>query len=72
MSSSEFGTRMERVEGRLDKAESILDSVGRVLRTIERAHDTAERRNRAPLVLFVASAIVVAAVVFVERRQQSA
>jgi hypothetical protein len=72
MSSTEFDSRMNRVEGRLDKAESLLESAGRVLRTIERAHDTAERGSRLPLLIFAASAMVAVTVVLVARRQQSA
>jgi hypothetical protein len=71
MSSTEFDTRMKRVESRLDKAESLLDSAGRALRTVERAHDTAERGSRVLRVLFAASAIVAVTVVFALRRQQS-
>ena len=71
MSSTEFEARIKQAEGRLDKAESVLDSVGRVLSSIERAHETAARRNPAPLALFAVAAIVAVTLVFVERRQHS-
>jgi hypothetical protein len=71
MSSTEFDTRMKRMEGRLDKAEGLLESAGRVLGTIERAHDKTHRVSRAPLVVVAASALAAVTGVFVVRRLQA-
>jgi hypothetical protein len=68
MSSSEFEARMKLLEGRVDKAEGVLDSLSRVLRSIERAHGMARRGRSVPLVLFAATAVVAASVVFMARR----
>jgi hypothetical protein len=72
MATSEFDTRMKRVEGRLDDAQGRLDSINRVLGSIERAHDTAERGSLVPLFLFAVSAIAAVTVAVVARRHQSA
>jgi hypothetical protein len=71
MSSTEFDTRMKRMEGRLDQAEGLLESVGRVLGTIERAHDKTHRGSRAPLVVVAASALAAMTGMFVVRRLQA-
>jgi hypothetical protein len=71
MSSTEFDTRMKKLEGRLDKAEGLLESAGRLFGTVERSHDRIHGGSRAPLVVVAASALAAVTGVFVARRLQA-
>jgi hypothetical protein len=70
MNTSEFETRIKRVEGRLDKAEVVLGTVGRVVEAVERAQERGGRTKKglqsAPVIL-VGSAVVALALVIMAR-----
>jgi uncharacterized membrane protein YhiD involved in acid resistance len=69
---NESGTRLGQAEVRLDQAEAVLETVGRVLEVAEKAERTAERARkglRTVNLVVVGSAVIVAIVVLVSRRQ---
>jgi hypothetical protein len=69
MTTTEFDTRIEKLEARLDKAESVLDAGSRVLEAIEQAHERADRARQNPIVLMVGSVLVLASVALVARKK---
>jgi hypothetical protein len=70
MNTSEFETRIKRVEGRLDKAEVVLGTVGRVVEAVERAQARGghtKKGLRSAAAIFVGSAVVALALVLMAR-----